>query len=169
MLHLALAAVLAIDPAKSTAKFSVQHVFVERVAGTMPIESGSIDLPDGSLVPTSVSAVLDPARIWTDEPDRNAALESPDFFDVKKYPTITFVSTKITPNAAGFAVEGDLTIHGVMLPETLLVTATGTPQRPAYHATMEIADRHAFMAAHARLDPVIGNAVDITLDIVTKP
>ena len=81
MLHLALAALLAIDPAKSTATFAVQHIFVERVTGTVPIVSGTIDLPEGSLVPTSVSAVLDPKKFHSDESDRDAAMQTPDWFD----------------------------------------------------------------------------------------
>ncbi|MGB6985028.1 MAG: YceI family protein [Candidatus Aquilonibacter sp.] len=167
MLHLALAALLAIDPAKSTVTFSVQHIFVEHVTGTVPIVSGTIDLPDGSLVPTSVTAVLDPKKFHTDEPDRDAAMQTPDWFDTPKFPTWTFTSTKITPTANGFTMDGDLTMHGVTQPEHLVVVASGDPVHPVYHATGTI-DRHAFGMATTRLDPVIGGNVDITLDIRAK-
>jgi polyisoprenoid-binding protein YceI len=162
-----LSVVLAIDPLHSTAQFSAEHIFVEHVTGTVPIVRGSIDLPSGSLVPTSVSAQLDPARLHTDDPDRDAALKSPDWFDVKADPAWTFSSTKITPAASGFTMAGMLTIHGVAQPETLTVVASGTPDRPHYHATCRI-DRHAFGMKITRLDPVIGNTVDVTLDIFTK-
>jgi polyisoprenoid-binding protein YceI len=167
MLHLALAALLAIDPAKSTATFSVQHIFVEHVTGTVPIVSGSIDLPEGSLVPISVTAVLDPKKFHTDESDRDAAMQTPDWFDTTKFPTWTFTSTKITPTANGFAMDGDLTMHGVTQPEHLVVVASGDPAHPVYHATGTV-DRHAFGMATTRLDPVIGGNVDITLDIRVK-
>lgn len=167
MLHLALAALLTIDPAKSTATFSVQHIFVERVTGTVPIVGGTIDLPDGSLVPTSVSAVLDPKKFHTDEPDRDAAMQTPDWFDTTKFPTWTFTSTKIVPTANGFTMDGLFTMHGVAQPEHLLVVASGDPAHPIYHATCEV-DRKAFGMATTRLDPVIGNVVDVTLDIRVK-
>jgi polyisoprenoid-binding protein YceI len=167
MLHLAFAALLAIDPAKSTATFSVQHIFVEHVTGTVPIVSGTIDLPEGSLVPTSVTAVLDPKKFHTAESDRDAAMQTPDWFDTTKFPTWTFTSTKITPTANGFAMDGDLTMHGVTQPEHLVVVASGDLAHPIYRATGTI-DRHAFGMATTRLDPVIGGNVDITLDIRVK-
>lgn len=168
MLHLLLGVILAIDPVHSKAQFSVQHIFVEHVTGTVPIVSGTIDLPAGSMTPTSVSAVLDPKKFHTDEPDRDAAMQTPDWFDTPKYPTWTFTSTKITPTAKGFTMEGMLTVRGVAQPEVLTVVASGDPSHPHYVATGEV-DRKAFGMAVTRLDPVIGNPVDVTLDIVTAP
>lgn len=165
MLSFLLGVVLAIDPSHSTAHFSVQHVFVEHVTGTVPIVSGTIDLPENSLIPTSVSAVLDPKKFHTDEPDRDAAMQTPDWFDTPIYPTWTFTSTKITPASKGFTMDGTLTIRGVSQPEHLSVVATGDSTHPHYIATCEV-DRKAFGMAVTRLDPVIGNPVDITLDIL---
>lgn len=167
MLHLAFAALLAIDPAKSTATFAVQHIFVNRVTGTVPIVSGTVDLPEGSSIPTSVTAVLDPKKFHTDESDRDAAMQAPDWFDTTKFPTWTFESTKITPSANGFTMDGMLTIHGVAQPEHLTVVASGDPAHPVYRATCQV-DRKAFGMATTRLDPVIGTIVDITLDIRVK-
>lgn len=168
MLHLLLGIILAIDPAHSKAEFSVAHIFVEHVTGTVPIVSGSIDLPQGSMIPTSVTAVLNPKSFHTDEPDRDAAMQDPDWFDTAKYPTWTFASTKITPAAKGFTMDGTLTIRGVAQPETLTVVASGDPSHPTYVATGEI-DRKKFGMIPTRLDPVIGNPVDVTLDIATQP
>ncbi len=158
----------AIDPAKSTAQFGVQHIFVERVTGTVPIVSGAVTLPEGSAIPTAVTAVLDPARIASGDRDRDASLESPDYFDVKVFPTWTFVSTKIAPSgASAFGMDGTLTIHGVARPEHLDVVVRGDAAHPSYHATGHL-DRHAFGMKGARLDPVIGNVVDLTLDVTLK-
>lgn len=164
---LALGALLAIDPVKSGSSFSVAHIFIEHVTGTVPVTGGTIHVPDGSAVPTHVEATLDPTRFKTDEPDRDAALQGPDWFDTKRFPTWTFTSTKITPAASGFTMDGSLTLHGITQPEELDVIIAGTPQHPVYHATAHI-DRQAFGMQKTRLDPVIGNTVDVTLDIVVK-
>jgi polyisoprenoid-binding protein YceI len=160
--------VRAIDPARSSAQFSVQHIWVERVKGTVPILSGTVTLDAGSLIPTSVTAVLDATRLFTDDPDRNRALESPDFFDAQKFPQWTFTSTRIVrAGPTAFEMDGNLTIHGVTQPEQLSVTASGTAKHPAYHATGRI-DRHAFGMAITRLDPTIGGTAEITLDVALK-
>jgi len=158
----------AIDPAASAAKFEIQHVFVERVTGTVPIVSGSVDLPHDSPVPLRVSAVLDATHLRSGDPDRDGSLESPDYFDVKHYPTWTFESTEIEARGtAAFGMDGTLTIHGVSQPEHLDVTVAGDVSHPAYHATGRI-DRHAFGMKGTRLDPAIGDAADVTLDVVLK-
>ena len=164
MLHLAFAALLAIDPAKSNVTFSVQHIFVERVNGSLPVLSGTIDLAEDSLVPSSVAAVLDATKLKTGDPDRDGVMQTPDWFDTKKFPTWTFTSTKIAPAPGGFTMDGVLTMHGVAQPEHLVVVASGDPAHPVYHATGHI-DRHAFGMSTTRLDPVIGGTVDVTLDI----
>jgi polyisoprenoid-binding protein YceI len=157
-----------IDVAKSTARFSISHIWVESVAGTVPILEGAVVLQPGSSIPTSVTATLDATRIDTGEPDRDHSLESPDFFDVKEFPHWTFSSTKIVPTGSGaLAMDGNLTIHGVTRPEHLQVTVSGTAARPEYHASGRI-DRHAFGMPRTRLDPVIGDDADVTLDVILQ-
>jgi polyisoprenoid-binding protein YceI len=156
----------AIDAAKSKAQFSIQHIFVERVTGTIPILSGTVTLAPGSLVPTAVDAVLDPAHVDSGDRDRDASLRSGDYFDTQQFPTWTFTSSKVTSTGpAAFGMDGTLTIHGVAQPEHLDVTVTGDPKEPVYHAAGHI-DRHAFGMKGARLDPVIGKTADVTLTIV---
>jgi polyisoprenoid-binding protein YceI len=158
----------AVDPAKSKAAFSVQHIWVERVTGSVPIESGSVVLAGDSIIPESITAVLDPGKVASGDRDRDASLVSSDFFDVKNFPEWTFASTKITPvNAGAFGVDGTLTLHGVTVPEHLDVTVRGDPAHRVYHAVGHI-DRKAFHMAVSRLDPVIGTTVDVTLDVVLK-
>jgi len=158
----------AIDAVASTARFSVTHVWVEHVDGTVPIVSGTVELPAGSALPISVSAKLDPARIHTGDDDRDAALRGPDWFDAKQFGVWTYASTKIV--AAGpsrFGMDGTLTIHGVTQTVHLDVTVSGTPAKPVYHAAGTV-DRKAFGMSTTRLDPVIGNPVAITLDIALQ-
>jgi polyisoprenoid-binding protein YceI len=157
-----------IDALKSKATFSVEHIFVDRVTGTVAIAGGTIVTAPNSVVPLSLSAQLTPSEVHTNEADRDDALKSPDFFDAKTYPAWAFVSTKITPvTATSFGVDGTLTIRGIAQPEHLDVTARGDASHPAYHAVGRV-DRKAFHMPVTRLDPVIGTMVDVTLDIVTK-
>jgi polyisoprenoid-binding protein YceI len=158
----------AIDPVKSQAMFSIEHIFVTRVAGRVPIISGSVTVPTAGSVPTAITAVLDATRIHTDEPDRDASLESADYFDSKQFPTWTFTSTTITPQGpTAFAVDGLLTMHGVTQPEHLDVTVRADAMHPMYHAVGHV-DRRAFGMKGTRLDPVIGTTADITLDIALR-
>ena len=157
-----------IDAVKSKATFTVQHIFVDRVTGTVPVKGGNVVLPADSVVPASITAELDPGKISSGDPDRDASLVSPDFFNVKAFPTWTFTSTKITVvNATAFGVDGMLTIHGVSAPEHLDVTLRGDAAHRVYHALGHV-DRQAFHMSVTPLDPVIGKVVDITLDITLK-
>ncbi len=158
----------AIDAARSRAAFSVSHIWVEHVTGSVPILSGTVTLAEDSMIPTAATAVLDATQIATGEPDRDRSLESADFFDVAKFPRWSFSSTKVVARSTtAFEMDGNLTIHGVAQPEKLDVTASGTPAHPVYHATAQV-DRHAFGMATTRLDPTIGGTVDVTLDIVLQ-
>lgn len=157
-----------IDVARSTARFTVSHIWVERVSGSVPIVDGSLVLPSGSSIPSSVSATLDATRVDTGDPDRDRSLESPDFFDAKNFPRWTFVSTTIVPEAnGGFTMDGNLTIRGTTRPEHLHVTVSGTAAHPEYRASGRI-DRHAFGMPRTRLDPVIGDEADVALDIILQ-
>jgi polyisoprenoid-binding protein YceI len=157
-----------IDPAKSKAQFSITHVFVERVTGTVPVLSGTVTLPAGSAIPLGATAVLDATMLSTGDRDQTGSLRSADFFDVKRFPTWAFTSTKVTPHgAAAFGMDGTLTIHGVAQPEHLDVTLLGDAAHPLYHAVAHV-DRHAFGMTVTRLDGAIGGTADVTLDIVLK-
>lgn len=165
-LALAQGRTLSIDAAASRAAFSVQHIFVERVTGTIPIGRGTVTLAPGSAIPTQVAATLDPSGVLTDAPDRDNALRSADFFDVAHDPTWAFASTAIAAHgAAAFGMDGTVTIHGVTQPVHLAVTVAHRGNALVYHATGTL-DRHDFGMKITRLDPVIGTQVRITLDIV---
>lgn len=167
MLALVLGALLAIDPVHSKAAFSVQHIFVETVTGSLPIARGSVELAEGSLVPSHVHAELDATKLRTGDDDRDGVLQTSDWFDTKLFPTWTFESEKITPTASGFTMIGLLTMHGVTREEVLNVVATGTSANPAYHAAGKV-DRHAFGMKTTRLDAAIGGTVDVSLDIIVR-
>ena len=122
----------------------------------------------GSTIPLAVTAILEPDRMNTGDRDRDASLESSDYFDTQQFPTWTFSSTKITPTKPSrFTMDGDLTMHGVTQPVQLDVSVSGDPSHPVYHAVGHI-DRRLWHMKGTRLDPVIGTVADVTLTIVLK-
>ncbi len=120
-------AILAIDPGHSSAEFKVQHLVVSNVRGTIPIVEGTVETAAGATLPNSVSATLDATALNTQNADRDKDLRGSDWFDVAKYPTIVFKSTKVTPgNAGSFKLGGDLTLHGVTKGIVLDCSTVGT-------------------------------------------
>lgn len=101
-----------LDPSHSSVEFGVRHMGFSTVRGRF--ESFTVDVrTDDVGAPTSVRASVDVASISTGAPDRDAHLRSADFFDAEAHPTLTFVSTAISPlGGRRYRVEGDLTIRG---------------------------------------------------------
>jgi polyisoprenoid-binding protein YceI len=117
----ALASTWEIDGSHSAAQFSVRHLMVSNVRGEFGKVSGTVSLDDKDVTKSSVDVSIDVASINTREPKRDEHLRSPDFFDVAKYPKMTFKSTGITKQADGkYAIAGNLTLHGVTKPITLV-------------------------------------------------
>jgi len=158
----------AVDTAASKVGFSISHVFVEHVNGTIPIASGTAAFSGDSPIPSSVTMTLDATKVSTGDPDQTGCIQGPDYFDVKKFPTWTFASTKITPHgASSFGIDGTLTMHGVAQPEHFEVTIQNASGRQTYHVVGQI-DRHVFGMKGSRLDPAIGGIADVTMDVVLK-
>lgn len=102
-----------LDPAHSTASFSIKHMMIAKVHGGFEKLSGSFNYDAQDPSKSSVEASIEVASINTRDSQRDAHLKSADFFDVEKYPTITFKSTQLEKNGDGLIITGDLTIHGV--------------------------------------------------------
>lgn len=102
-----------LDPAHSTASFSIKHMMIAKVHGGFEKLSGSFNYDAQDPSKSSVEASIEGASINTRDSQRDAHLKSADFFDVEKYPTITFKSTQLEKNGDGLIITGDLTIHGV--------------------------------------------------------
>jgi polyisoprenoid-binding protein YceI len=106
-----------IDPAHSAAELKVRHMMISNVKGSLKGISGTLleHATDSSL--SSIEASVDVSTINTGEAERDSHLKSVDFFEVEKYPTMTFKSTKVVSRGEGeYAVTGDLTMHGVTKP-----------------------------------------------------
>jgi len=123
----ALASEYVVDPAHTNAMFAVKHMMVTTVRGRFKKVQGTLNLDDKDVTKSSVTATIDAASIDTDEPKRDEHLRSPDFFDVQKFPTITFKSTKVQRARNGLKVTGDLTIRDVTRPVVLEVEGPTKP------------------------------------------
>lgn len=164
-----------IDSAHSSAQFKVRHMMIANVKGEFDKVSGTVNFDPANPTGSTAEAAVEVASISTREADRDNHLKSPDFFDVAKYPTITFKSTGVSKDGGGYKVSGDLTIRGVTKPVTLEVE----------HVTDEVKDPWGFMrrgaSATTRINRkdfgmefnipldaggfVVGDHIDITLDV----
>ena len=102
----------AIDPVHSEVSFVVRHMMVSKVRGRFDKFEGVIVTAEDPLAST-VTASVDLSTINTGQEQRDAHIRSADFFEVEKYPTMTFTSTAIKAAEEGFVLEGDLTLKGV--------------------------------------------------------
>lgn len=157
------------DPVHSSATFTAIHLGISRVTGTIPILSASVSVPDGSNVPTSVEAALDPNGVDTHNDTRDADVRSPHFFDVKTYPAMTFVSTSISAtDDKHISITGNFTMHGVTKPVTLDAAYLGRgpgmrgETRIAYAATATI-DRTQWGMTYGF--PIVSNSIDLSIEI----
>lgn len=118
------AATWQVDPSHTHVGFAVSHMAVSTVRGEFGVASGTIEYDPKNVAATKITATVATASVDTREPKRDTHLQSADFFEVAKFPEMTFVSTSIknvTPK--GFDAVGNLTIHGVTKEVTLKVGA----------------------------------------------
>ncbi len=162
-----------IDPAHTDSTFAVKHLVISTVRGHFGATTGTIHLDERDMTKSTVEAKIDVNTIDTRVPDRDKDLKSPNFFDVAKYPTITFKSTKV--EKAGddhLKVTGDLTIKATTKPVTLDVTyspvikgARGEARR-GFSASTKI-NRKDFGLDYSKAveaGPVVGDEVSIQID-----
>ncbi len=120
----------AVDPAHSTAVFRVSHLGLswtygrfKEVAGTFAVDPQN---PSGTIFNLTARV----GSIDTDNAKRNEHLTSPDFFDAAQYPIVTFRSTSVKPVEGGYEVVGDLTLHGVSKPLTVILKGGRSAEFP---------------------------------------
>ncbi len=103
-----------IDPLHSLAQFSVRHMMISTVRGQFGGVKGSIEYDPKNPAAARVEATIDCTTINTGEPKRDNDLKGEEFFDIKKYPVMTFRSKRVEVAGPGrLKVTGDLTINAV--------------------------------------------------------
>ncbi|MBI5066928.1 MAG: YceI family protein [Deltaproteobacteria bacterium] len=161
-----------IDTAHTEAGFSVRHLVISTVKGSFGKTTGTVKLDPADLTKSSVEATIDVASVNTRNEDRDKHLKSPDFFDVAKFPTITFKSTKVEKAGDGLKVTGDLTMKGVTKPVVLTVAGpTGEVKDPWGNTRRGLqakgkVNRQDFGVTWSKVveaGPVVGD--EITIDI----
>ncbi len=162
------------DPVHSSANFTAVHFGISHVTGIIPIKSSSVEVNEGSNIPTSAKATLDPVGVDTRNDRRDSDLKSPHFFDVATYPAMSFTSTRIAAtDATHFAMIGDLTMHGQTHPVTLQCEYLGrmVDRRKSTHIAFTAKttiDRTLWGMTYG--NPVASNSIDLELDIeATSP
>ena len=102
-----------IDASHATAQFSVRHLMVSNVKGTFGKFTGTAVWDPSNLAAAKLEASIDVASVNTNQAKRDEHLRSADFFDVAKFPTMTFKSTRFHKSGSQLKMTGQLTIHGV--------------------------------------------------------
>ena len=118
-----------IDPTHSTVGFVARHLVISKVRGSFRSFSGAIIISDQQL-DSSVSVSIDMGSVDTADESRDGHIKGEDFFDVAKFPTMTFTSTKVTQEGEDFEIAGDLTIKGVTRAVILELEFNGVSKDP---------------------------------------
>lgn len=164
------------DPAHTTAEFKVKHMMITNVKGQFTSVTGVLTLDETDITNSRVEASIEAASINTREADRDTHLKSADFFDVEKFPTLTFASTRVTQKGIGdLEVEGDLTIHGVTRKVVFAVEGPTPPGKDPWgntrlgaSATTKINRKDFGLMWNAALETggiLVGDEVRITVDV----
>lgn len=119
-----------LDPAHTSVEFSVRHMMIATVKGTLNLKEGYVETDEAGK-PIRVEARLDAQSIHTGVADRDAHLRSADFLDVANHPEIRFHGERITPLGEGrYRVEGEVTLRGTTRPLAFEVETFGPAKDP---------------------------------------
>jgi polyisoprenoid-binding protein YceI len=164
-----------IDSAHSEADFTVKHMGISNVHGRFGGVSGTVTLDEKDVTKSSVNATIDTSTVDTGVGPRDNDLKSDHFFDVAKYPTMTFVSKSLTTDGGQKKLTGDLTIHGVTKSVTLNLEGPSKQQAGpqgktliAFSATTSIHRQDFGLNYGGTLksgDAMIGDDIAVEIDI----
>jgi polyisoprenoid-binding protein YceI len=165
-----------IDPMHSDAGFAIKHMSISTVHGSFHGVSGVVRFDPADVAKSGVEATIDVASVDTGVAPRDNHLKSPDFFDVAKFPTMTFKSTSVRKSGEGFEIVGDLTLHGVTKQVVLRLDEIGNAEpgmdgksmHRGFTATTTINRKDFGLTWNGTLksgDAVVGDEVRIELDI----
>jgi polyisoprenoid-binding protein YceI len=165
-----------LDPAHSHAEFKIRHMMISNVKGSFSGLSGTLTEHAIDATLSSVDASIDIATVNTGDAQRDGHLKTAEFFDIEKYPAMTFKSTVVKPNGdGGYNVTGDLTLHGVTRQETFVVEGPSAPAKDPWgntriglSATAKINRKDFGLNWNAALETggiLVGDDVNVTLEV----
>lgn len=165
----------AVDAAHSLVEFGVRHLMISTVKGRFGDVQGTVTASDDSFRDAGVDINIGVASIDTRQAERDAHLRSADFFEVEKFPKMTFKSTRVEPQADdSLRVVGQLTIRGVSKEVVLSVTPEGRGRDPwggvraGFSATAKINRRDFGLTWNQALEAggfVVGDDIKISIDV----
>ncbi|MFA8439911.1 YceI family protein [Pueribacillus sp. YX66] len=120
-----------VDTAHSSIDFSIRHMMISKVKGTFHEFDATVEADPNDLTTANIQVSIDLASIDTRNEDRDNHLKSADFFEIEKYPKMTFQSTNIVKKSEDeYDFTGDLTLHGVTKSVTLSAKFEGVVKDP---------------------------------------
>ena len=159
-----------IDSAHSSVNFEITHMAVSHVHGSLTNVNGVVELNDKDIAKSSVEATIDTTTVSTGVVMRDNTLKSDNFFNVQKYPLITFKSSSLRRNNGTVQLLGDLTLNGVTRSVTLDLDGPSPPQTingktiSGFSATGLIR-RSNFSFGASKFNAVVGDDVKLTIDV----
>ncbi len=163
------------DLAHSSVNFHVRHLMVSKVHGRFTLWGGSLEIDEDDITKSRVDVTIDAASVDTREDKRDTHLKSADFFDVERFPTLTFKSTSVEKVSADeISITGDLTLHGVTKSVKLAVELGGQAKDPwggirtGFSAKTSINRKDFGLGWNAVLETggvLVGEKIEITLEI----
>lgn len=165
-----------IDPDHSNIGFKVRHLMVSNVKGSFEKHTGTVEINEKDITKSKVEVSIDTNSINTNVQKRDDHLRSADFFDVAKFPAMTFVSKKVAKAGKdNLKVTGDLTLHGVTKPVVLDVEGPSKESKDPYGnirrgatATTKINRKDFGLVWNKALETggvAVGEEITITLEI----
>ncbi len=119
-----------LDPVHSSIGFSVRHMVVSKINGTFDEFEGAIEFDPEHPGRCSVEVTIDARSVNTRNAKRDADIQKEGFLDTARFPTITFRSRRVSRDGDTWKADGDLTIHGVTRPVTLVFRIQGPVRDP---------------------------------------
>jgi polyisoprenoid-binding protein YceI len=157
-----------IDPNHTAAQFSVRHMGISTVRGAFTKVSGTVDYDPTNLSKTSIDATIEATSVDTRVEMRDNDLRSANWFDVAKFPTLTFKSKSVQLAGEGkLKITGDLTIHGVTKEVVLDVDGPSAPvtdPRGTSHVGASATTKIQRTEFGVGTNPMVGDDITITID-----